>query len=78
MPALFGENGCENERIWSRRGAVRRKILNVDPPLLEVCGSLSVEDSTRHYGMMYVQFVITYSLFKTLVTKATGSCFLII
>ena len=34
--ALFGENICKNERIWScwGGGGVRRKLLYVDPPLL--------------------------------------------
>ena len=34
MWVLFGENVCENERIGSRRGSVRRKILYVDPPMV--------------------------------------------
>ena len=33
MWAHFGENVCENERIGSHRGGVRRKILYVDPPM---------------------------------------------
>ena len=32
--ALFGENICKNERIWSCWGGVHRKLLYVDPPLL--------------------------------------------
>ena len=32
--ALFGENICKNERIWSCwGGGARRKLLYVDPPL---------------------------------------------
>ena len=30
---LFGENGCETERIWSRSGGVRWEILYVDLPM---------------------------------------------
>ena len=34
--ALFGENICKNERIWSclGGGGARRKLLYVDPPLV--------------------------------------------
>ena len=31
--ALFGENICKNERIWSCWGGAHRKLLYVDPPL---------------------------------------------
>ena len=31
--ALFGENRCKNERIWSCWGGTCRKLLYVDPPL---------------------------------------------
>ena len=31
--ALFGENICKNERIWSCWGGGCRKLLYVDPPL---------------------------------------------
>ena len=32
--ALFSENICKNERIWSCWGGVHWKLLYVDPPLL--------------------------------------------
>ena len=31
--ALFSENICKNERIWSCWGGVHQKLLYVDPPL---------------------------------------------
>ena len=31
--ALFGENICKNERIWSCWGGAHWKLLYVDPPL---------------------------------------------
>ena len=34
---LFSENVCEKERIGSRRGGLRRKILYVDPPMYCYC-----------------------------------------
>ena len=43
---LFGENICKNERIWScwggGRGRAHRKLLYVDPPLLVILISDSV------------------------------------
>ena len=35
MQALFGENVCENKRIWSNKGGVCWKILYVHPPLVK-------------------------------------------
>ena len=35
--ALFGENICKNERIWSCWGGVHQKLLYVDPPLIRLC-----------------------------------------
>ena len=32
--ALFSENICKNERIWSCWGGAHRKLLYVDPPLI--------------------------------------------
>ena len=44
--ALFGENICKNERIWSCWGGARWKLLYVDPPL--VCDKKN--PTTQHYN----------------------------
>ena len=58
---MFLKFVCQNERIWTLGGGMRRASANVDPPMLNVNDGWAVEGTVHGY---FLGYFISCSNFK--------------